>query len=324
MTGKTIANKILHFPLTRIIIGIATIALVIAICYSILDHIPENSFYKTDWENLIYSIVIAGATLIAYATLFRYYEKRKIKELSLRKFGRSIFIGSAFGIGLFSLIIFTIFIFGGYKIDSWNSIRYLLPGFSVGIFSGVTEEVICRGILFRITEEKLGSVIALIISSLLFGLAHLSNPGGSLFVAICIAIEAGLTIGMSYVYTRNLWMPVALHFGWNFAEGGIYGTPVSGYVFDKTLVTSHLQGSQLLTGGEFGPEGSLPCLIFGSAAAVLLFILCKKENKLIKPFWAKTNQAEIPGNLQEEMQESTMSPETIISSPDQNSHNSLV
>ena len=90
------------------------------------------------------------------------------------------------------------------------------------------EELLFRGILFRWLEEFGGSWLALLLTSALFGAAHLGNPNATAFSAFCIAVEAGVLLGAAYMLTRSLWLPMGLHAAWNFTQGEIFDVPVSG------------------------------------------------------------------------------------------------
>jgi len=154
--------------------------------------------------------------------------------------------------------------------------------------SAIFEETLLRGIIFRVLEEKLGSYIALIISAALFGLLHLANPNSSLIAGIGLAIQAGLLLAAAYIYSRNLWFPIAIHFAWNFTQSAIFGASVSGIAISKTLITSKIEGAQWFTGGQFGPEGSIQATLFCLVATIILLILSHREGKIIYPYWKKS------------------------------------
>jgi len=185
------------------------------------------------------------------------------------------------------LAILVMYLAGDYSVVSVNSIMLILPSFAINITVAIIEETLMRGIIFRIVEEKLGSYIALAISALIFGALHLSNPNSSLMAGIQIAIEAGIMLAAAYMFSRSLWFPIAIHFGWNFTQSGIFGANTSGHTLDRSLLTAKFQGSDLLTGGKFGPEGSVQATIFCLVAGIVLLVLCKKHNKIIKPSWVK-------------------------------------
>src|SRR5690606_38179680 len=111
------------------------------------------------------------------------------------------------------------------------------PPLTMAFTSAIFEEILLRGIIFRILEEKLGSYIALFISALIFGALHLANPNSSITAAVGLAIQAGLLLGAAYIYTRNLWFPIAIHFAWNFTQSAVFGANVSGGSISKTLIT---------------------------------------------------------------------------------------
>ncbi|MCG8332794.1 MAG: CPBP family intramembrane metalloprotease [Chitinophagales bacterium] len=285
MDKKGIGYKILHFPLTKIILGIIVVVGLYALSQNLISAVLEPTTLSKETENLIAGIISSMIAIIAYIVLYRYYERREITELSAKKFGSNIFLGLLIGIVLQSLTILFIYIKGGYEIVSINRFIYVIPALTMAFTSAIFEEILLRGIIFRIMEEKLGSYIALIISALIFGGLHFTNPNGSLVASLGLAIQAGILLGASYMYSRSLWLPIALHFAWNFMQSGIYGATVSGHKTDKSWITSQINGAAWYTGGEFGPEGSIQATVFCLIAAIILLYLCHKENKIIAPFW---------------------------------------
>jgi membrane protease YdiL (CAAX protease family) len=185
------------------------------------------------------------------------------------------------------LTILVIYLKGGYSIISINPILFLVPPLTMAFTAAIFEEILMRGIIFRITEEKLGSYFALFISAILFGAMHLGNPNSSLIAAIGLAIQAGLLLASAYIYSRNLWFPIAVHFAWNFTQSALFGANVSGTTTAKTLITSKIEGAEWYTGGQFGPEGSVQATVFCLIATVILLILSHKEGKIISPYWKK-------------------------------------
>ena len=125
------------------------------------------------------------------------------------------------------------------------------------------------------------------LTALLFGASHLANPNATIFSAAAIAIEAGIMLGAAYMYTRSLWLPIAIHFSWNFAESGIYGTALSGYDIGTTFITSTTQGPAILTGGSFGPENSIIALILCLGAGIAFLFASAGRKHYILPFWKR-------------------------------------
>ena len=289
MKTNTVLLKIFYFPLTRIIIGIVAIIGAVNIAQIISTKLLDLSSMDKDVEKRIVAVISAIAVLVTYATLYKYYEKRKISELSTRGIWKNLLTGLLLGAALQSSTILVIYIFGGYSITSVNSILFILPSLAVNTIVAVLEEVFMRGIIFRIVEEKLGSYIALGISAIIFGALHLANPNSSLTAALQVAIEAGILLAAAYMYSRSLWFTIAIHFAWNFTQSGIYGANTSGHLMDKSLLTADIHGANWLTGGQFGPEGSVQATIFCLAAGIILLILCYKQHKVIEPHWKRND-----------------------------------
>jgi hypothetical protein len=288
MNNKNIGQKILHFPLTKIIIGIIVVTGVYGISNNVQRGIFKTDLLTKDVINLIVSIISTILAVVAYIYLYKFYEKRKITEFSNNGIGKNLSLGILLGVILQSLTILVIYIKGGYSIISINPILYIIPSFAMAFSSAIFEEILFRGIIFRITEEKLGSYIALIISALIFGALHLTNPNSSVSAGIGLAIQAGLLLAAAYIYSRNLWFPIAIHFAWNFTQSAIFGASVSGNAMSKTLITSKISGAEWFTGGQFGPEGSIQATVFCLIATIILLILSHKKGNIIKPYWRIT------------------------------------
>ena len=145
----------------------------------------------------------------------------------------------------------------------------------------MTEELLFRGILFRIVEGRVGTWPALTLTALVFGLSHLFNKDASLWGAIAIAIEGGAMLAAAYAATRNLWVPIGVHFGWNFVQGGIFGTEVSGNGSSQGLLHGVTSGPALITGGHFGPEASPYSVLFGLLLTIVFLRLARRRGNLV-------------------------------------------
>jgi uncharacterized protein len=285
MENKSKLNRFLHFPLTKIIIALTAIVVATVSVQFGAEAVVKYTSLNEDFRKLVVAIFSAASALATYYYLFKFYEKRKIDELSTSHFLSTSLLGFLIGFFFLSFVILIMYFGNAYTILSFNPVTFLIPALALGISSAVVEEILFRGIIFRITEEKLGSVWALIISSSFFGFAHLANENSTLFSAISITIEAGLLLGASYIYSKNLWLPIFIHFSWNFSEGGIYGAIISGNGLEKSLINSKINGHELITGGAFGPENSLQAVILGLAVGILFFRIARKKNNIVKPFW---------------------------------------
>jgi hypothetical protein len=101
-------------------------------------------------------------------------------------------------------------------------------------------------------------------------------------------MQAGFMLPAAYVFSRSLWLPIFLHFSWDFAEPGIFGGINPSTSITQSLFTSKITGSSLLTGGQTGPQDSLQSLILCLLTGVLFLLLAKRKNNFIKPNWQIT------------------------------------
>jgi len=227
---------------------------------------PVRSLWLLPTE-LLYS----GLMLWLYCLLVRYFERRGIAELAKKNSAPQVALGIALGVALFGAV-YALLAVEGYVQDAvFGGLAGLLSQLATSIAAAVGEELVFRGAIFRIAEERLGTAAALIISSVLFGLAHAANPSATPVSTVAIALEAGALLGMAYSASRGLWLPIGLHLGWNFAEGGIFGTVVSGHD-SHGLIESQLSGPTVLTGGTFGPEAGIIAIAVCLAATVAIGI----------------------------------------------------
>jgi uncharacterized protein len=287
MKNQTTAQKILHFPLTKMTIGIIVCVGLYGVSQFAFGQLLATMGLEKDVKNLIVGILSSIIAVLSYTYLFRFYEKRDITELSTKGIGGHLWKGILLGFVLQALTILVIYAKGGYSVISVNPFLYLIPSLTMAFTSAIFEEILMRGIIFRLIEEKLGSYVALIISAILFGAMHIANPNSSPVAAIGLAIQAGLLLAAAFIYTKNLWFPIAIHFAWNFSQSGIFGANTSGNALQKTLITSKIEGAEWFTGGAFGPEGSIQATVFCFIAAIVLLVLSQKEGKMVKGFWQK-------------------------------------
>lgn len=219
--------------------------------------------------------------LIAYLVLVKLIERRPMTELAPRKLLPHGLLGVFLGTVLFSTIVGILGLLGSYHITGFNPHAAWLPALlMVGLGAGIGEEIMFRGALFRIVEEGLGTWAALIVSALVFGFMHASNPGATVWSSMAIAIEAGLLFGMIYHLTRSLPLCMGLHAAWNFCQGTVYGIPVSGLPADGWLVSTR-SGPDWLSGGVFGAEASVVALSLCSACTLALLIIAMRHDSIM-------------------------------------------
>jgi membrane protease YdiL (CAAX protease family) len=233
-----------------------------------LRHVP---LHFRDWIAVPLVIVLGAALIGLYILLVRSFERRKAAEA--RPDAVAATTGMVLGFGLFSSVFVLLWLMG---IASWQGLSAhfdLIPAFAGSMLAAIGEELALRGGAFRILEDTFGTTAALVGSAALFGLLHALNPGATAVSTIAIALEAGVLLGSAYALTRNLWLPIGIHFGWNFTEGGVFGAVVSGFAGNKGIFSFTLAGPTLLSGGKFGPEASVVAVAVTLAAAVVLIVV---------------------------------------------------
>lgn len=221
----------------------------------------------------------AGAViaLCAYALLVRLGEGRSPREIAIRPALGQLLIGLVLGLAMFAIVMAVMVAFGLYDV-TFVGLQPAWRAAGLAIEAGVVEEIMIRAIVLRLLWRAFGPVTAFLISAALFGAGHLPNSAASVFAAICIAIEAGVMLGALYALTGRLWVPIGVHIAWNFAQGYLFGAAVSGGDLGPAIARSTAQPgvAEWLTGGAFGPEGSLPALIVcGSIGAAALWLAWK-------------------------------------------------
>jgi membrane protease YdiL (CAAX protease family) len=214
-------------------------------------------------------------------------EGRPVTELSKGIVKYNI-LGIGIGVTFISMIMGILALLGLYRIDGLNANSAVLQILYMSLVAGVVEEILLRGYFFRFVEEALGTWLSVALSALLFGFLHAWNPNASFIISLSIALTAGVVLALLFAITRNLWIVIGMHYAWNFTLGGVYGAPVSGGEA-QGFFNGILEGPELLTGGEFGPEASVITVVVFSILAVYLVFRATKSNKVVKPFWKGRN-----------------------------------
>ena len=192
--------------------------------------------------------------------------------LSLNGWGRSLLRGALFVVFLYVVGFGLSLLLGAVEVVGFLfSPISLLVSLLLYFFVAVTEEVIGRGfILGRMLDGGINKFVALFISAVLFSLMHLFNPNFA-FVPFLNIMLAGCFLGASYIYTRNLCFPIALHWFWNWIQGSVLGYKVSGNEFsNENLLILHFPEENLINGGTFGFEGSILCSLLLVLGTVII------------------------------------------------------
>lgn len=275
--------------LWRTVFDIVVFALLTAFILQVLS-IPLMLVFEThDYESLVKNISFLtlneGLMLISAVfsvwIIFR-YRGISFTALGLSWKGRSkeFLVGLLFAAGLYG-IGFGISLLLGVVVVTEVVFQpsFLFSGLGFFLLVGVTEEFIVRGfILGRMLDGGVNKFLALFISAVIFSLLHLFNPNFT-FIPFLNILLAGLLLGASYIYTRNLWFPIALHWFWNWLQGPVLGYGVSGSNLDGSLLRLHLPEPNLINGGAFGFEGSIVCSILMVLGTLLIIRYYSRNNR---------------------------------------------
>ena len=140
------------------------------------------------------------------------------------------------GIAMFALVMAILWLAGAYHPGGLGSgLEGVGLAFVFWLAIGTGEELLFRGMLFRLCSKIFGTWGAMLVSAALFGFMHASNPAATTIGVSSIAL-AGVFLAAAYVATGRLWLPIGLHTGWNFAEGSLFGTAVSGNTVGSPLI----------------------------------------------------------------------------------------
>jgi uncharacterized protein len=277
-----------QFPLVRIIIAFLFIFPVFIFYKLFKDFIvlpsPEEFRSYIQYIGAIFSFVLL---IFAYSLYVKYIEKRKVHELLIRhswkEFGKGFLI-TAF---LVCIVVTILYVLGNYQVREWNSNKLIVSDLFMKFLMGaLIEEILFRLIIFKLTEELLGTWIAFGIQVLFFGFSHGLNENATIFTSFAVAIIGGVLYTAAFMYTRSLWIVLGLHTGWNFLQSGVFGMPNSGSPYEG-LIIPNLQGKEWITGGSFGIEGSYIAILLCLIVGVYFLIKVKNANQFVSPIWIR-------------------------------------
>ena len=279
-------RKIVDYPLMTMVIATA-IYIAVVVLSVVVGKLVPTSIGKVE-VTAVHAAITIGLLLAAYKFIIVRLGAHPKDDLPAGPALRDTAIGLGIGFSIMALAVGVAALLGIYRIvGAGDTSRLVLELIAVAIMPGFTEELLFRGILFRWLEEFGGSWLALLVTSALFGLAHILNPNATWFSSFAIAVEAGVLLGGAYMLTRSLWLAMGLHAGWNFTQGEIFDVPVSG-IDEHGLVQAKLSGPELLSGGQFGLEASVIALAIATAMGVWLVMLAIRRGHLVQPSWVRT------------------------------------
>jgi membrane protease YdiL (CAAX protease family) len=270
--GGTAANdgrlrRIIAHPLVLLAIGAAMVigaALGARLFLDLLPHTGNSPMTP------VRGLIAALACMASYKAFKRWVERTRDQELAFPGAANELALGLVSGFVLIAIATWFVWLLGGFEILDVRGRGEFWTMLSVAIFSGPFEETLFRGVGLRLLEQRVGTGWALAMTSAFFGFAHLHNPDSTLFAALAITFEAGILLGAAYLLTRRLWLAIGIHSAWNFAEGWVLSSPISGGTQPLGLLVTRWAGPDWLTGGAFGLEASVPAAGVATAAGLAL------------------------------------------------------
>jgi uncharacterized protein len=246
-----------------------------------ISGMPPGEFSRLSSENihllLIYqTILLTGVT--GLTLVFRkYVDVKGLLSLGFQKFRRNkdMILGLVVGFSLIATGFLIMFLTGNLSVETINpDAGYLAGSLILCLMISWIEELSFRSYILNNLLDSFHPYIALLVSSFLFAVFHMFNPGMSLLPFINLML-AGILLGIVFIYTKTVWFALSLHFSWNFFQGPVFGFPVSG-IETESLLGQRPPETNIITGGDFGFEGSLICtalLITG------IFVIDRYYNK---------------------------------------------
>ncbi len=288
--AKTLWRRVGEFPLVALVLALIALLAPMAALLALLAQAPLDELPKWGAELLV-AVVATLAAVAALKLLVARLGEQPRDDLPFDARANDGWRGAVLAALLMSAIVGLVAVLGGYRIAGWGgSTSWPMVLFGAGLQAAFIEEILLRGIVFRFLEEFGGSWFALALSSALFGFAHAANPNATVFTSIAIGVEAGLLLGGAYMLTRNLWLAVGVHFGWNVTQGYLWDVPVSGFAVDG-MVESRSIGSDLISGGAFGVEASLVALVLATALGAWFVMQAARRGNVVRPWWVRRRLA---------------------------------
>ena len=261
----------LRHPLARMLGASLAMFLALALGFALMEALLPKQTGAT-WPNL----VAAFACALGYWSYARWIERRKVNELAASGAAVECASGAALGVLLGLLTLAPLYGLGFYRVEGVGDGSRLAQQVPEMVLVAVMEELLIRGAIFRVAVQHWGSRNALLLSTLIFVIAHL--PGDITVIGMLVTAAASIAFSGAYLLTRRLWLPIGMHFAWNYLFSAVLSLPVSGHVATG-WVRGSLGGPDWLTGGSYGLEASaIALLVWASAAALLLHLARTRGN----------------------------------------------
>jgi membrane protease YdiL (CAAX protease family) len=281
---RPLIRRIVDFPLVAMIIAIVLFIAASAAATLLGKLLPPMA---ANAAAAVKGAIAIALMLAVYKLVIVRLGERPRDDLLIAAAPRGLALGALTGFLLFCALVGIAALFDVYNIVGPGDTRELVKDLiGMTILAAFMEELLFRGILFRWIEAFAGSWAALVVTSALFGLAHIFNANATWMSSLAIMVEAGALLGGAYMLSRNLWVPMGLHAAWNFTQGFLFDVPVSGNDMHG-LVQAKLSGPVLLSGGPFGLEASMIGVVLSIPLGAFLILLAVRRGHVVQPMWIR-------------------------------------
>jgi membrane protease YdiL (CAAX protease family) len=221
------------------------------------------------------TVGLFGVAVLTNFLTLKIFDRRALTDIGLgggRGTGRNFALGLVLGGGAAALMLLAPLLAGAARLDiraggqfAWSSLLFYLV---VLLFGAAGEEILFRGYAFQLLIEKLGPWATVLPMGVLFGFAHGSNPHATTLGMLNTALW-GIYLGYAFLRSHDLWLPIGLHYGWNFVLP-LFGVNLSGLTIEVTRYSYRWDLGPIWSGGRYGPEGGVLTTIF---VAILLYAM---------------------------------------------------
>ena len=281
-------RRVLRHPLARMLAASLAMFLALALSFALMEALlPKDKLVA--WPN----VLAALACGLGYWAYVNRVERRTVTELggsgALAEWAR----GAGLGVLLGLLTLVPLLGLGVYRIEGFGDSFPLLKQIPEMLLVSVFEELLVRGVIFRIAEQAWGSRRALVLSTVIFVAAHL--PGEISLMGVLVTAAASLAFSAAYQLSRRLWLPIGMHFAWNYLFSAVFSVPVSGHEA-KGWLHGSMSGPEWLSGGAYGIEASGAALVVWAVAATLLLRRSHIRGRFIPRLQAPLRPARSPSD----------------------------
>jgi len=253
---QTLLQKIIYHPIAIILISSFAIVATVGLVKELISKPFFNLLFFSEVYVKTFTACVGSLVMIGtYYLLNRFYEKIPFSEFELIHAQKEFVQGLLLGFGSIGVVVLMLYFLGYYQFLEIVSFQKFLPTIAFIFGAAVLEEIVFRGLLFRLLEKWKGPILAILFSSIIFQLPHFMNSHTGIIPAF-LGVLFGLVMALMYAHTRRLWLPIAFHFAWNITQPAL-GTTLSGVTEFTPLSKAKLHGPEIFIGNDFGIETSL-------------------------------------------------------------------